>query len=187
MTFRPVLCTWSAADKTLRVVPRFGNIAAAQFNDGEEYPLTVIEHRSSAEHNHMFAAIKNAFDNINDAETLEVLSTPHKLRRWALIVSGWCDVTVFGPLSRTAAIKSAERAAANFRKSDDYVEVTVKKTVDEETNRPAWLVVIKTAKSQSRASMRKEDFRASKKDVLDILAGQIHVKRRDLERAGRST
>ena len=150
-----------------------------------KYPLEVIEHRSSKDHAHYFASVRNAFDNINDPETLEVLSTPNKLRQWALIQSGWCEVTVFGPLSKRSAIKSAQTAAINFRKNDDYVEVSIRKTVDEETGRQAWLVIIKTAQSQSRASMKKEAFRESTVAVLDVLSGAIEVKRRDLERAGR--
>ena len=188
MTFRPVLMTWRASDRTMVLVPRFARVAMAQFKDGEEYPLEVKEQRSSQEHNHMFAAIKNAFDHITDAETLEVLSTPNKLRQWALIQTGWCDVTVFGPLPNRSAINSARTAATNFRNKDDYVEISVRQAHDEETGEiNGWAVVIKTAKSQSRASMDKEDFRKSKADVLDVLAGHIEVKRRDLERSAKDT
>lgn len=166
--------------------PRYARVAAAQFRDGEDYPLEVKEQRSSAEHKHYFAVINNAFDNISDAETLELLSTPNKLRQWALIQSGWCDVTVFGPLPKKAAINAARTAAINFRSKDDYVEITMRSSHDEETGEiNGYAVVIKTAKSQSRASMDKEDFRKSKTDVLDLLAGQIQVKRRDLERSAK--
>ncbi|MDO8534235.1 MAG: hypothetical protein Q7S17_05780 [Xanthobacteraceae bacterium] len=172
----------------MRLVPRFARVADAQFADGEEYVLEVHEQRSSKEHNHMFAAIKNAFDHIDDPETLAVLSTPNKLRQWSLIVSGWCDVTLFGPLSKRAAIKSAQTAAVNFRNKDDYVEISVRQAHDEDTGEiNGWAVVIKTAKSQSRASMDKEDFRKSKTDVLEVLSGHIEVKRRDLERSAKDT
>lgn len=187
MTFRPCSFVWDEKAEVMRLEPRFRKVARAQYVDGEEYPLEVIEHRSSKDHAHYFASVRNAFDNINDPETLEVLSTPNKLRQWALIQSGWCEVTVFGPLSKRSAIKSAQTAAINFRKNDDYVEVSVRKTIDDETGREAWLVVIKTAKSQSRAAMKKEVFRESKVAVLDILSGAIEVKRRNLEQAGRES
>lgn len=188
MTFRPCLFVWSKAERTMRLVPRFARVADAQFRDGEEYPLEVKEQRSSKDHNHYFASVKNAFDHVDHAETLELLSTPNKLRQWALIKTGWCDVTVFGPLPKRSAIASARTAAANFRAQDDYVEITMRPAHDEETGEvEGWAVVIKTAKSQSRASMDKEDFRKSKTDVLEVLAGHIEVKRRDLERSARDT
>lgn len=190
MTFRPVLCIWRSASRTFELVPRFGNIANAQFRDGEEYPLEVKEHRSSAEHNHYFASVKNAWDNVRDAETLTILSTPNKLRQWALIQTGWCDATVFGPMSKRSAIAAATKAAINFRKNDDYVEVTLRRAHDEETGellKDGWLVIIKTAQSQSRASMDKEAFRDSKRAVLDLLSGQIEVRRRDLEKFSKET
>jgi hypothetical protein len=187
MTIRPVLAVWNEADLAFKVEPRFAKLARAQFRDGDSYPLEIVEHRSSKEHSHMFAAIKDAFDHIQDADTLEVLSTPNKLRQWCLINSGWCDVTVFGPVSKQSAIKSAQMAAINFRKNDDYVEITIRKAEDD-AGKVGWLVVIKTAKSQSRTSMKKDDFRASKKDILEVLAGTICVRRRDLEAAAnRST
>lgn len=188
MTFRPVLMTWNARERTMTLVPRFARVADAQFKDGEEYPLEVKEQRSSKDHAHFFASVKNAFDHITDAETLEVLSTPNKLRQWALIQTGWCDVTVFGPLTKRAAMKGAQTAAINFRRKDDYCEITVRPSHDEETGEVnGWAVVIKDAKSQSRASMDKEDFRASKIAVLEVLSGHIEVKRRDLEKAGRDS
>lgn len=187
MTFRPVLMTWNARERTMKLEPRFARIADAQFEDGESYPMEVVEHASDKDRAHYFASIRNAWQNIRDQETLEVLSTPNKLRQWSLIVCGYCDVTVFGPLSRRSAIKSAETAAINFRKNDDYVEISIRKTIDEETQREAWLVVIKTAQSQSRAAMKREAFRASKIAVLEVLAGHIEVKRRDLERSAKDT
>jgi len=188
MTFRPVLFTWDAKEEVMRLVPRFRRVAQGQFVDSEEYPLEVKEQRSSKDHAHFFASVGNAFDHITDAETLEILSTPNKLRQWALIQTGWCDVTIFGPLPKRAAIKSARMAATNFRAQDDYVEISMRPSHDEETGEiNGWAVVIKNAKSQSRASMDKEAFRASKIAVLEVLSGHIEVKRRDLERSGKDS
>ena len=186
MTFRAVLFAWDG--QSMKPAPRFMALAMRQYVIGEEYPLEVVEERSSKDHRHYFAAIKNAFDHIDDAETLAVLNTPNKLRQFCLIMTGWNDTTIFGPLSKRAAIKSAQMAAINFRSKDDYVEISVRQCHDEETGEiNGWAVVIKTAKSQSRASMDKEDFRKSKIDVLEVLSGHIEVKRRDLERSAKDS
>ena len=189
MTFRPVLATWNDADLSFKVVARFGRLARSQFSNGEDYPLEVVEHRSSAEHNHYFAAIKNAWDNVNDEETIRLLGGPNGLRHWALIQTGWCYTVPIGPMSKAAAIKGAHGAADNFRRWSDemnsskqggsYVEVVIR-PVD-----GGWVVIVKTPMSQSRAAMKKEPFRDSKKAVLELLAGQIQVKRRELEQSGK--
>jgi len=181
--FRPCIFTWNASDRTMRLAPYYAKIAAAQFRDGEDYPLEVREQRSSKEHNHYMAAVGNAHANIRDDETLALLSTPNKLRGWALIQTGWCDVTAFGPMPFRSAVNAAKKAAFNFRLGTEYVEVTlVRNRRDDGSLDGTANVVIKTPKSQSRAAMEKEDFRASKRDVLDLLSGQIEVKRSDLER-----
>lgn len=191
MSFRPILATWNDLDLTFKVAPRYGRVAREQFADGEEYPLEVVEHRSSTEHNHYFASVKNAWDNINDPETINLLGGPNGLRHWALIQTGWCHTTPIGPMSKAAAIKGAHGAAENFRLWADgstaskhggsYIEVVIR-PVD-----GGWVVIVKTPMSQSRAAMKKEAFRHSKRDVLEVLAGQIQVKRRELEQSAKDT
>lgn len=191
MTIRTVLARWNAADLTFKVVNAYGRIARGQFVDGEDYPLDIKEQRSSAEHKHYWASVTNVWNHIQDEETKAILNTPSKLRQWALVQAGWCDVTVFGPLTKRAAINAARKAALHFRHfrgEDDYVEIVVRQSHDEETGEiDGWAVVIKTPKSQSRAAMDKEAFRASKRDVLDLLSGAIEVKRRDLEQSAKDT
>jgi hypothetical protein len=187
MTIRPVLAVWNEADLTFKVESRFGALARRQFVNGEEYPISVVEERSSADHNHYWAAVTNAWDNIRDPATLEILSSPDLLRQWAMVQGGkWCNTTIFAPLSKQAAMKAAERAAINFRHRGRYIEIVVRHSHDEETGEEnGWAVVIKEAVSQSRSEMDKETFRESKKDVLDILSGIIEVKRKDLENAAK--
>ena len=73
----------------------------------------------------------------------------------------------------------AMKMAAFSRKLDDYAEIKVIK------HDGVWFLRIREAKSQSRASMGKEDFEKSKRDVLDVLAGTIDVTRKQLEDAGK--
>jgi len=175
MTFRPVLCTWRAASRAFELVPRFANVALAQFQDGEEYPLEVREQRSSKEHAHYFASVNSAWEHL-DEETLQALKTPEHLRKWALIATGWYEETQIGELTK----RDATRMAVAARKLDEYAEIRVRRGLGD-----TWSLVIRTAKSQSRSAMAKEDFRASKRDVLDVLSGHIHVTRKQLEDIGK--
>lgn len=176
MTFRPVLCIWRAAERKFELVPRFANVALAQFKDGEEYPLYVKEQRSSKAHAYYFASVNSAWKNLR-GETAEILSTPTHLRGWALIQAGYHDQHIVQAPSKDDAIRMAMFARA-LAKSEGYVEIKVVK-VDGE-----WFVRSRTPKSQSRASMDAEEFKQSSRDVLDILAGTIEVTRRALEREG---
>lgn len=162
----------------MMVAPRFGNVARAQFNDGEEYVLEVREQRSSKSHGHYFASVKAAWENLT-GETLEHLSTPDVLRGWCLVQSGWYDQHIVLAASKEDAMRMA-MFARSLAKSEGYVEIVVVK-VDGE-----WFVRSREPRSQSRASMNKEDFEKSKRDVLDILSGTISVTRKSLEREGRT-
>ncbi len=180
MSFRPVVFVWNAREGVMRVAARFGNVARAQFRDGEEYPLYVREHRSSKSHAFFFASVKNAHDNLS-AENTEILQTPEHLRKWALIVSGWYDETLVdageGKYGRRRAIQMAGFA----RKLDDFAEIKVIKHGEN------WFLRVRVAKSQSLSSMDKEEFKKSSRDVLDVLSGTIEVRRADLEKIGRES
>jgi len=159
----------------MKLVPRFQSVANKQFEDGQEYPLEVREQRSSKEHAHYFASINSAWEHL-DEETLQALRTPNHLRKWALIATGWYEETQIGELTK----RDATRMAVAARKLDEYAEIRVRRGLGD-----TWSLVIRTARSQSRASMNKEDFRASKRDVLDVLSGHIHVTRKQLEDIGK--
>lgn len=175
MSFRPCLFKWDAASRTMNLVPRFANVALAQFVDQEEYPLEVREHRSSKSHAHLFACINEAWKNLR-GETAEILRTPEHLRAWSLIAAGWFDETIIETPSRDAAMKMATFA----RKLDDFAEIKVVK------HDGRWFLRMRTPKSMSRASMAKEEFDRCKRDILDIIAGTIEVSRKTLEQAGKT-
>ena len=178
MSFRPCAFTWDAAADVMRLAPRYRRVAHEQYRDGEEYPLEVREHRSSKSHAFMFASISDAWDHLSDANK-EVLKTPEHLRKWALITAGWYEETLVDAGEGEGGRKRAMRMAVFARRFDDYAEIKVIK------HEGSWLLRMREAKSQSRASMGKEDFEKSKRDVLDVLAGQIDVTRKQLEDAGK--
>lgn len=178
MSFRTVLFKWDAREGVMRVAPRFGNVARAQFVDGEEYPLEVREQRSSKSHAFYFASVNAAWKNLR-GQTAEILSTPNHLRGWALVQAGWHDQHIVEAPSKDDAMRMAVFARALAR-DEGYVEI---KVIQHEGQ---WYVRSRTPKSQSRASMNKDEFQQSSRDVLDILSGTIEVTRKTLEREGRN-
>lgn len=178
MSFRPVAFTWDEKAEVMRLAPRFRRVAREQFRDSEEYPMEVREHRSSKSHAFMFASINDAWDHLSDANK-EILQTPEHLRKWALINVGWYDETLIDAGENEPGRKRAMQMAVFARRLDDFAEIKVIK------HEGSWFLRIREAKSQSRASMNKEDFEKSKRDVLDMLAGQIDVTRKQLEDAGK--
>ena len=178
MSFRPVEFTWDEKAEVMRLAPRFRRVAREQYRDGEAYPLEVREHRSSRSHAFMFASISDAWDHLSEANK-EIIKTPEHLRKWSLINSGWYTETLIDAGENEPGRQRAMKMAAFSRKLDDYAEIKVIK------HDGVWFLRIREAKSQSRASMGKEDFEKSKRDVLDVLAGTIDVTRKQLEDAGK--
>jgi hypothetical protein len=169
MSSIPFIYTWTGDG----FVPMRGYAARAarDFKAGENYALEVREDRSPQQHRHYFAAIAEAFANLDERIT-EKLKTPEHLRKWALIECGHYDETITDCGSQEVAMRMATFA----RRMDDYSEIIVRKN----------LLSIRVAKSQSSRAMNKDDFKKSSRDVLDLLANMIHVNRTVLERyAGR--
>lgn len=141
-----------------------------EFGEGEIITFERHEERSARSHNHYFACIAEAWNNLPDAD--ERFPTPEALRKWALIRSGWC-------IENTHVASSPEQAnlIAAFMGNSEGVIIVVRDNV----------VKRYTAKSQSVKAMNKQQFQQSKVDVLDTIAELIRVKRSRLEQvAGRS-
>ena len=161
----------------MRLEPRFARVAREQYRDGEEYPMEVREERSSKSHAFYMASVTSAWKNLN-GETAEILSTPTHLRGWALVETGWHDQHIVEAPDKQSAMKWAI-FARKISSHEGYSEIKVLKQDGR------WFIRIRTPRSQSRAAMNKEDFKASSNDVLNVLAGTIEVKRHDLDKAGR--
>ena len=136
--------------------------AARQFKPGETRILEVREERSGAAHRHYFAAVSEAFQNLDERCT-ERLKTPDHLRKWALIETGFYDEVITDCGSHEVAL----RMAAFSRAIDDYAEIRVRGN----------LLSIRRAKSQKVTEMDKEHFKRSSDAVLDLLSDMLHVSR----------
>lgn len=141
-----------------------------QLADGDVVTFERHEERSTASHNHYFASIKTAWDNLPESD--ERFPTPEALRKWALIRAGYCT-------ENTIVADTEEQAhlIASFMGNSEGTIIVVRGPV----------VKKYTAKSQSVKAMNKDEFQRSKVDVLDTIAELIAVKRKRLEdNAGRA-
>lgn len=174
MKIVPVTFRWQQVDvvdadgvavraKAMVPHPRFHNIVARQFADGEEYTLVPLEARSRASHNHYFAAIKDGFDNLPENLAARWETTEH-LRKWCLIQTGWF---VEKEVDFGSALYAKRAALLLHDEFDEFVRIF---QPDNGTK-----LIIRKAKSQAIAAMGKADFEASKKDVLDIIESMIRV------------
>lgn len=158
---RPQGFTWNGE----AMVPRSQRLADKAYTVGENYILVTHEDRSTATHNHEFAWLKEAWLNLPE-NLADEFPTPEHLRKRALIDGGFYDQTVIDAGSNAAAL----RVASAFRAREEFSLVIVRG--------PA--VVIRTAKSQSRRSMNKQEFQASKTAILEVVSSMIGVKPEEL-------
>lgn len=158
---RPQGFTWDGE----AMIPRSPRLADKAYTVGEAYLLVPHEERSSASHSHEFAWLKDAWLNLPEA-LADQFPTPMHLRKRALIDGGFYDETIVDAGTNAAAL----RVASTFRSREEFSLVIVRG--------PA--VVIRTAKSQSRRSMNKQEFQASKDAILEIVSAMIGVKPAEL-------
>ena len=186
---RPVTFKWQQVDVTdattgevrsaKAMVPlvRYGNLAARQYEEGEDYTLVLLEDRSQASHNFYFAMIQNGFNNLPENIAARWPSAEH-LRKWLLIEAGWFDEKEFdGPNE-----DFCRRLATFVRTEDEYARISVHKN-----SGSGWKVIIRRAKSQAKGAMKKAEFEASKQAALELLEHMIGVPLGTLKReAGKS-
>ena len=176
MKVRPVMFRYKEVDLVVDgksvhakvMVPhqRFRQLCDRQFSLDEDYPLAPVENRSMASHNHFFASIQEAFDNLPEAWAQEFPSAEH-MRKWVLIEVGFFHLEEHDFDTE----KDAKTFAAAVRRRDEYARI----------KRVGTSVLIKTAKSQDHRSMKKEEFQASKVAVLEYVSEIIGVKRQEIE------
>lgn len=155
---RPIPFRWDGE----AMVPLKGWAATCdrEYVIGETYRLAPFEERSLASHNHYFAAIHEAWQNLPEP-LAERFPTAEHLRKYAVIKAGYCD-------QRTEVVASkaeAQRIARFIRPLDEYAIVVSNEST----------VSIFTAKSQSMKAMGKKAFGESKQEVLEIVAAMVGV------------
>lgn len=149
-TFPPLTCDWDG--EVFR--PIHPRRADNYLTVGERYSLVQYEDRSAATHNHQFAWLYDAWQNLPE-DIADQYPTPEHLRKRALIDAGFYDETIIDAGTNAAAI----RVAAAVRAIDTFALVFVRKC----------FVIRRTAKSQSRRAMKKDEFQASKTAIMEVI------------------
>lgn len=158
MTTAPLVFRWF--EGVLVPLPRFARQAHQQYQVDQTYFMGEIEERSDASHNHQFAWLKDAWLSLPEHLTDEYPTQDH-LRRHALIKSGFFVETVLDCGANPAAL----RVAATMRSDDTFALVVVRGPI----------VVRRVAKSQSRRTMDRAEFQASKEGMMAVIAEMIGV------------
>lgn len=156
MTAPPMAFKWDG--ESMFPVGRFARECDRHFVVGETYRLVEHQDRSRASHDHFFAAIHDAWENLPEHIAARI-PTPDHLRKFALIRTGYADQRQLVASSKA----EARRLAAFVRPMDEYAIVSVEGCV----------VTVFTAQSQSMKAMGKSRFQASKQAVLDWVANLI--------------
>lgn len=169
MTAPPIPCLFDG--EAFRPLPNFARKAAEHYGAGEVVALAPWEERSTASHNHLFAVIHEAWQNLPHRYALMPWAqSSEALRKHALISTGHCDAEVFVCMFKT----EAERLAAALRRGGEEYSVI---TVNEKT------VTRLTAKSMSRKSMDRATFQKAKDDVLGFISDLLDVQPAQLQQA----
>jgi hypothetical protein len=163
----PIECFWNG-EVFKPVSPYWVRRADKDYVKGEVYRLADQPVRSTNSHNHFFASVENAWHNLPPLMA-ERFNSPDALRKYALIKGGFCTSESITCPSHADAL----RVAAFVRPADEFALVTVSKAI----------VTRYTAKSQSYKAMGKEEFKASKDKVLDIIAELLGVSGNELRAA----
>lgn len=149
-TFPPLTCDWDG--EVFR--PIHPRRADNYLTVGERYSLVQYEDRSAATHNHQFAWLYDAWMNLPE-DIADQYPTPEHLRKRALIDAGFYDETIIDAGTHAAAI----RVAAAVQAIDTFALVFVRKC----------FVIRRTAKSQSRRAMKKDEFQKSKTAIMEVI------------------
>lgn len=147
--------------------PLAPKLADKHYVVGENYRLVPHEDRSVNSHNHFFASIADAWQNLPEHLAEQFQSSEH-LRKYALIKAGFRDERSIVAASKAEAL----RLSAFIKPMDEYAIVTVSECV----------VTVYTAKSQSTRAMGRAAFQDSKEKVLQIVADMVGVRPAELER-----
>ena len=123
-----------------------------QFVIGLSYPMLPVEERSMKLHSRYFAIIHQMFENLPEKYKNQ-FKTEEGLRAKALVATGFC-------IERDYTCETKAKAAhlgKIIRQYSEYAVITISGDV----------VKVFEPKSQSRAAMSAEEFKASQEAVLD--------------------
>lgn len=127
---------------------------------GYKYNLEEINERSERSHNQQFGWLTDAWRTLPE-HLMDAYPTPLALRKKCLIEAGFYDETIIDAGTEDAAI----RCAAVIRDIDTFALVIVRDC----------FVIRRTAKSQSRRAMKKDEFQASKSALMQVVADILDI------------
>lgn len=151
MKMRPAMMTFTE-DGHFVPHDRFMPLCWRQYAVGADYPMMPVESRNMKSHNHYFACIHTAWENLPERYAKR-WPTPEALRAKALVETNWC--TERDHVCDTPG--KAKYLAGIVRHYSEYSVIKVSGNV----------VKVFEPKSQSVPLMSAEDFKQSKEDVLD--------------------
>ena len=146
--------------------------ASAHYVPGKDYLLTEFEERSLRSHNHLFAALDEAFHNLPEEMAANFVNREH-FRKYIEIKVGHCTPETF--VFDTP--QDATRTAQFMRMLKEFSVVDVVGNV----------VTRYVAKSISKRELGKDAFQKLKTDMLETAAAMVGVTAATLEKnAGRA-
>jgi hypothetical protein len=154
----PITLTYDGAGRFSAPTKWWQDFGDRYYTRGERYNLVPHNARSRASHNHYFAALHEAWQNL-PTEWALLFPTAEHLRKYALVKTGWCNIQAFA----MAAPKEAHELQKVLKAYDEFSVVTARENV----------VTKATAMSQSEKAMGKDDFAKSKDDVLAVISAMI--------------
>ncbi|GGD11822.1 hypothetical protein [Aureimonas glaciei] len=163
----PLVYQWDG-EAMRPISPFLAKQADRQFVIGERYRLAEEQERSAKSHSHEFAWLKEAWENLPERYANDFPSPEH-LRKRALIDAGFYDEQIADAGSNAAAIRMAR-----FIGSREEFSVCVVRGP---------LVIVRTAKSQSRRTMKADEFQRSKTAIMEVVADLLGTDPKTLERA----
>lgn len=155
-TLPPITFRWDGE----RMAPLHPRRADRLYVVGEVYSLAPYQERSQVSHNHEFAWLNEAWQQLPE-DLADLYPTSEHLRKRALIEAGFYDETVVDAGTNAAAL----RVATGFRSLDEFALVIVRGPI----------VLYRKAKSQSRRAMGAKTFQESKTAIMEIISEMIGV------------
>jgi hypothetical protein len=155
-----IIFEWTG--EAMQPLPRYHNLANAEFVVGERYRCEVQEDRSWTSHRHQFAWLHDAWLTLPEHVAARFMNQ-EQLRKHALIAGGFCDSTTIVCASRA----EAERWCRHLRSREPDTIVKIEGNV----------LIQFTARSQKRGAMDAKTFQASKQAVLDYVEGLLETTR----------
>ncbi len=159
----PILATWTGSE--FEPARRHAKTLDATLTIGVQYLLEIQEPHSEKARRHFFAQLHDIWISLPE-DIAERWPSVESFRKAGLIATGFCDKTE----AICATNKQAQALAASFGRIDDYVMVEIRDRA----------IAVWTARSQKRAVMGNDDFKASKQAVLEWAAHQVGVKAEDV-------